>query len=81
MINLREIVERLNKDPAELARFVADPAAYLKAAGLTLSQTQAEELVKAIKDPKAPRPLSERSIEAVQSIIGNTAANLRGEKP
>ncbi len=80
MIDLKTITERWNKDPQELARFVADPAAYLKALGINLTDKQAEELVKAIKDPKSPKSVADRSIESVGRMINNCGGNITGNK-
>jgi hypothetical protein len=44
MVNLKEIQELINNDPAEAAKFKADPVAYLEGKGLVLPEEAKQHL-------------------------------------
>lgn len=49
MVNLKEIQETLNSDPAEFKKFEADPVGYLESKGLTLPEDAKQQLVSKVQ--------------------------------
>lgn len=56
MVKVQSVIDKLNNDPAELAKFHANPTAYLKDAGIELPESAQQQLLDHVKKNPGAKP-------------------------